>query len=116
MADHMDNVAPGSCPQTDCGMCSLQSVVWDETSYISISTMQQKLIIWKNVPILFCLELLAYCSNGNCTTGSQHNSLLGQTHASVSCLTLTLWIPGQTLVTATSTACFVQNPSILRCT
>jgi len=43
------------------------------------------------------------------------NSLVGQAHPSESCrvLTLTLWpwIPGQTLIAATSTASFVQNPS-----
>ena len=55
-------------------------------------------------------------SSSNCTTGSPCNSLVGQAHPSESCqvLTLTLWIPGQTLTAATSTASFVQNPSVLR--
>jgi len=45
-------------------------------------------------------------SSGNHTTGSRSNSLVGHTHPSQSCqvLTLTLWIPGQTLIAATSTA------------
>ena len=55
-------------------------------------------------------------SSSNCTTGSPCNSLVGQAYPSESCqvLTLTLWIPGQTLTAATSTASFVQNPSVLR--
>ena len=55
-------------------------------------------------------------TSGNRTTGSWCNSLVGQAHPSESCqvLTLTLWIPGQTLTVATNTANFIQNPSILR--
>ena len=55
-------------------------------------------------------------SSGNRTTGSQCYSLVGQAHPSESCqvLTLTLWIPGQTLTAATNTANFIQNASVLR--
>ena len=51
-----------------------------------------------------------FLSSGNRTTGSQCNSLVGQAHPSQSCqvLTLTLWIPGQALTAATSTASFVH--------
>jgi len=44
------------------------------------------------------------------------NLLVRQAHPSESCqvLTLTLWIPGQTLISAISTASFIQNPSVLR--
>ena len=50
--------------------------------------------------------------SGNRTTGSWCNLLVGQAHPSESCqiLTLTLWIPGQTLIATTSTASFIQNP------
>ena len=53
--------------------------------------------------------------SGNPTTGSRCNLLVGQAHTSESyqVLALTLWIPGQTLTTATSTASFVENPSVL---
>ena len=67
--------------------------------------------------LLFLLFLLF--SSGNRTTGSQCNSLVGQAHEkahpSESCqvLTLTFWIPGQTLITAMSTASFIQNLSVL---
>jgi len=57
-------------------------------------------------------------TSGNRTTGSRCNSLVGQAlwHPSESCqvLILTLWILGQTLTTATSTASFIWNPSIIR--
>ena len=64
-----------------------------------------------NQPISFFSFL-----SGNRTTGSWCNLLVGQAQLSESCqvLTLTLWIPGQTLIAATSTASFVQNLSILR--
>jgi len=63
---------------------------------------------------------LIYHTSGNRTTGSQCNSLVGQAHEkahpSESCqvLALTLWIPGQALIAATSTASFIQNLSVLR--
>ena len=64
-----------------------------------------------NQPISFSPFL-----SGNRTTGSWCNLLVGQAHPSESCqvLTLTLWIPGQTLIAATSTASFIQNSLVLR--
>jgi len=54
--------------------------------------------------------------SANRTTGRRCSSLVGQAHSSESCqvLTLILWIPGQTLIAATSIASFIQNPSVLR--
>jgi len=49
--------------------------------------------------------------SGNRTTGSRCNLLVGQVHPSESCqvLTLTMWIHGQTLTAAISTASFVKK-------
>jgi len=65
---------------------------------------------------LLVIKYLIQGSSGNHTTGSRSISPVGHTHPSQSCqvLTLTLWIPGQALIAATSTASFIQNPFVLR--
>ena len=74
--------------------------------------------VWEDLIWHFCASWVGWISvhsgtvfiydksSGNHTTGSRSNSLVGHTHPSQSCqvLTLTLWIPGQTLIAATSTA------------
>jgi len=90
--------------------CIIDTVPYNvEVGMIDIS-------IFRNATI-FCVYLIfADSLSGNHTAGSRCNSLVRQARPSKSyqVLTLTLWIPGQTLTAATSTASFVQNPSVLR--
>jgi len=81
-----------------------------------VNTLAMEYQVIEKATYLTKFNPIGQLSSGNCTTGSRCYSLVGQAHPSESCqvLTLTLWIPGQILIAATSTASCVQNPSVLK--
>ena len=68
---------------------------------------QDLVLVWnyaEDMVTLLTTILFTTCLSGNCTPGSWCNSLTWQAHLQnhAPCLTLTLWVPGQTLTVATS--------------